>query len=331
MSKGSLLSISAGLLLAVGLGYGQTTAGPTFEVASVKPTALDQMKLAAQIQSTGQMPKIGAHVENGRAEYIFVALRDLIAEAYKLKPFQITGPDWLSTQRFDILAKMPEGSTKDQAPLMLQALLAERFKLVVHRETKERSVLALVVAKGGPKLQESPPDPADAVEDTSPLKPGEMSMDTPEGKVRMTVGKDGSSVVNMGKRGTWTSRMGPNQTLHMEGTKTTMSAFADMLSQFSQMTGGGATQVVDQTGLKGSYMVALDFSLADLMNMARMAGMAVPAEAGRGGSMEIAASDPGGASSLFTAVQALGLKLESRKAPTEQLVVDKAEKMPTEN
>jgi uncharacterized protein (TIGR03435 family) len=334
MSKSILLSIATGLLLAAGTGFGQTTAPLQFEVASVKPAALDIMKLAAQMQSTGQMPKMGPHVDGARAEYIFMGLKDLIAEAYKVKPFQITGPDWLNNlagQRFDIFAKMPEGSTKEQAPQMLQALLAERFKLVLHRDNKEHSVMALVVAKGGAKLPDSPADKD--FDENTPLKPGETQMDTPDGPIRMTAdAKNGSSVVNMGKRGTWTQKMDPtNGTLHMEGSKVTMSGFADMLTQMTQMTGGGGTQVIDMTGLKGNYVVAMEFSLADLIKMAQAVGVNVPSpEAGRGSPAD-AASEPGGSTSVQAAVQKLGLKLEARKAPTEQLIVDKLEKMPTEN
>jgi uncharacterized protein (TIGR03435 family) len=332
MSKRALLNIATSVLLAAGVVYAQVPAGPTFEVASVKPSTLDMMKLAQQMQTTGQMPKMGPHVDGARAEYIFMGIKELIAEAYKVKAFQITGPDWLNNmagQRFDIFAKMPDGSTKDQAPQMLQALLAERFKLQVHRDEKEHPALALVVGKGGPKLQESPENPD--FDESTPLKPGETQMDTPEGPVRATVdAKNGSSVINMGKRGTWTQTFDQTKmTFRMQGSKVTMSSFADMLTQMTQMTGGGGTQVVDMTGLKGNYVVALEFTMADLIKMAQAVGVAVPTEAG--GSSADAASDPGGSTSLTSAVQALGLKLEQRKAPTLHLVVDHVEKMPTEN
>ena len=221
--------------------FGQAAAGPTFEVATVKPSALDVMKLAAQAQS-GQMPAIGAHIDRSRAQYTFMSLKELVAAAYNLKAFQITGPDWLNDMslRYDIVGKMPDGSTVDQAPQMLQALLAERFKLAVHRENKEHPVMALVVGKAGPKLQETPPDPAQDFDENTPLKPGERQMDTPQGPVRMTVDPKKGVVMNMGKRGTWTQQMAAGGTLHLEGNGTTMSAFADMLTQLTQMTGGAA-------------------------------------------------------------------------------------------
>ncbi|MGA3016371.1 MAG: TIGR03435 family protein [Bryobacteraceae bacterium] len=303
---------------------------PTFEVASVKPAApLDMAKIAAGIQN-GQMPKIGAHVDAARAEYTYMALKELIVMAYKVKPYQITGPDWISTTRFDIVAKLPEGATKADAPKMLQALLEDRFKLAVHRDKKENPVLALVVAKGGSKMKESAEAPA-AIDENAPLKPGEMITEGPDGPIRMTVGKQGEATVNMGTKGSMRYRMDPaTMTMHLEATQLEMSGFADMLTQFSQLSGGGGRQVVDMTDLKGYYQVTIDFSLAELMAMARAQGMDVPPLPGAG-TPGVAASDPSGTSSIFAAVQALGLKLEQRKAVTEQLVIDHVEKTPTEN
>ena len=309
------------------------TAPLTFEVASIKPAApLDMAKVAAGIQR-GEMPKIGPHVDAARAEYIYMPLKELIVLAYKVKPFQITGPDWLASQRFDIIAKLPDGASKADAPKMLQALLEERFKLAVHRDSKENPVLGLVTGKGGPKMKEAAEAPQ-PIDENAPLKPGEMKMDGPEGPIRMTVGKNGSATVNMGAKGTMSYKVDPStQTMHLDASQLTMEGFADMLTQFSQMTGGGGRRVMDMTGLKGYYQVALDFSLADLINMARAQGIDVPAGAGGGSAARPAeaASDPGGASSLFAAVQSLGLKLEQRKAVTEQLVIDHVEKTPTEN
>jgi uncharacterized protein (TIGR03435 family) len=258
-----------------------------------------------------------------------MSLKDLIAAAYSLKPFQITGPDWLNDMslRWDVVGKMPDGSTVDQAPQMLQALLAERFKLTVHRDNKEHPVMALVVGKGGPKLQESEPDPTLDFDENTPLKPGERQIDSPQGPVRMTVDPSSGAVVNMGKRGKWTQKVGAGPSLHLEGTSATMSAFADMLTQMTQMTGGAGTQVVDMTGLTGHYNVSIEFSLADLMKVAQAVGINVPPRGGGPGAAAVA-EDPGGSSSVSDAVQRLGLKLESRKAPIEQLIVDHVEKQP---
>jgi uncharacterized protein (TIGR03435 family) len=309
--------------------------GPSFEVASIKPSApLDMGKMAAAVQS-GQMPRIGPHIDGARAEYIYMSLKDLIVMAYKVKPFQVVGPDWMATQRFDIAATVPEGASSDDVPKCLQALLADRFKLVVRRETKEHNVLALVVGKGGPKLKASAEAPP-PIDDEAPLKPGEMKMDTPDGKVRMTMDKTGGATVNMGAKGMMHYSMDPaTKSLHLEASMVTMSGFADMLTQFSQMGGRGGRQVVDMTELKGHYEVSLSIPLEDLMNMARAAGMDVPGAPGRSeaaaGSPADAASDPSGSSTVFKAVQELGLKLETRKGMVEQIVVEHLEKSPTEN
>jgi uncharacterized protein (TIGR03435 family) len=87
-----------------------------------------------------------------------VPLRQLIEQAYRVKPFQLTGPDWLSNVRFDIVAKYPAGTANEQLTLMLQTLLAERFHLAIHRESREMSAYALMVAKNGPKLVEVAPN-----------------------------------------------------------------------------------------------------------------------------------------------------------------------------
>ena len=82
-------------------------------------------------------------------------LKVVLMEAFKVKTYQIVGPSWLDEDCFEIVAKMPEGAATDRIPAMLQALLAERFKLVAHKEDRPRPVYALVVDKGGPKLKEA--------------------------------------------------------------------------------------------------------------------------------------------------------------------------------
>ena len=309
----------------------------TFDVATIKPSApLDMAKMAKQMQA-GQMPKIGPHVAGSVAEYNYMSLKDLIAAAYKVKPYQISGPDWMTSQRFDIDAKMPEGASKDDAPDMLQALLKERFKLVLHRDTKEHAVLALVVAKGGPKLKESPTAAAPIDED-APLKPGEMKMDTQDGPARVKVNTDGSSTIDMGAKGTIMMKMNPqDKTIRLDSSTVTMQGFADTLTRVLQMGGSSSSPVVDMTGLKGNYQVSVDISLADIMASMQAQGINMPAPQGAGAgaaagdASAFQASDPSGGSTVFASVQALGLKLEQRKAPIEQLIVDSAEKTPSEN
>jgi uncharacterized protein (TIGR03435 family) len=306
----------------------------TFDVASVRPSAMDMAKLQAALLA-GKMPRMGAHVDASRAEYDWMTLKSLIAAAYDVKEYQISGPDWLNksdAQRFDIVAKMPEGASKDDAPKMLRALLAERFNLKAHFETQEHAVLALVVGKGGAKLKDSPAAAA-PIDPDAPLKPGETSIDGPDGPVRITRNSNGTMTENMGAKGTYTIKM-DGQTIHMEADTMTMAGFADMLTGIMQMGGAGGKQVVDMTALKGNYQVAVDLSMADIMAAAKAQGVGMPGGGGggTGGTEATAASDPGGGGdTAYASVEKLGLKLESRKAPVKQVVVDSAEKTPTEN
>src|ERR1700743_314763 len=175
-----LSKIAICLALTVTAAFAQTK--PAFEVATIKPSPpMDMAKVAAALQAGGKMP-IGANVEFLRAEYKYLDLRSLMTLAYGVKPYQITGPDWMATEHFDIVAKMPEGSKKEDAPKMLQALLEERFKLPTPRASAEPSVLARVVGKGGPKLKASAGTPV-AIDDSAPLKPGELKMDGSDGPV----------------------------------------------------------------------------------------------------------------------------------------------------
>jgi len=179
-----------------------------------------------------------------------------------------------------------------------------------------------------------------AIDENAPLAPGELKMDSPDGPARARVDvRTGSSMVDMGLKGKMSYRVVPaTQSMHIDFSMTTMAGFADMMTQlFSQLAGGaGGRQVVDMTGIKGNYDASLEISLAEILALARAAGMDVPAipPAGAAGQSNgpVAASDPlGGGSSLTEAVQAIGLKLESRKAVIDQFVVDHIERTPTDN
>ncbi len=234
-----------------------------------------------------------------------VNLTMLVSQSFDVQNFQVSGPPWLETARFDIEARIPAGATKADFRMMLQNLLAERFKMVHHKESKEQSVYALVVMKGGPKLRESAKvDPA-AEKDAPP----------PQGPPPM--GKDGRPMMPKGGRGMMVM-FGPKG-LHLQAGRSSMEQFAAMLS--NQL----GRPVLDMTGLKGEYDYELDFSPEGLPGLRGMPAM--PPPGGAGGD-----SGPSeGGVTLFTAIQDLGLKLDSRKAPVDQIVVDSAEKAPTEN
>src|SRR5262245_13544412 len=117
-----------------------------FEVATVKkspPPGTDNA-VTAGIKMDGSQVRVG-----------LLTLRDYIAMAHRVKPYQIAGPDWMATERFDIAAKMPAGARGDQFLPMMESLLADRFGLKFHRERKEMAVYALVLGKPPLKLKES--------------------------------------------------------------------------------------------------------------------------------------------------------------------------------
>jgi uncharacterized protein (TIGR03435 family) len=268
----------------------------------------------------------GMNVNAARVDIGSQSLAELIRIAYEVKPYQVQGPDWITSERFDVAAKLPEGASKEQVPRMLEALLAERFGLKVHRESKEQSVYVLVVGKNGPKLKESAPD-ADAPTGEAPPAGG-MVIGAGEYQMRLSGRLDDPKGMAISGGPVGNARLTvADGAIRLEIAKMTMAAFADFVGRFVDRP------VVDMTELKGNYQVALPLSTQDLIAAARTAGVAVPA--GRGGREAArqpgdAASDPSGGS-IFAAVQQLGLKLDSRKAPIDLIVVDQAQKTPTEN
>jgi uncharacterized protein (TIGR03435 family) len=122
-----------------------------FEVASIKISRDPGTVPVCFVPCTGER----VTVEGNRVDIRFMSLYQLIVRAYRIKLYQLSGPNWMTSQKFDILTKMPEGVSEERIPEMLQTLLAERFRLSVHRESKERSVYALVVGRNGSKLKAS--------------------------------------------------------------------------------------------------------------------------------------------------------------------------------
>ena len=187
-----------------------------FEVASVKMAGQDQPAVMSARKRTAGMPASGNPTLFTRRN---ATLSSLILAAYGLQPQQLVGPDWLTTQRYEIEARAPEGATPEQQLVMLQSLLAERFQLKSHRETRELPVYELVVAKGGSKLKEGS-DPG--ARPLPAMKPGPFALGM----------QDGATVVRLREHGT------------MEALAARLSPQADRL-------------ILDRTGLKGSYDVVM--------------------------------------------------------------------------
>ena len=268
-------------------------------------------------------------MDAGRVDIESLSLSEIINLAFRAKFYQVTGPAWLglanvmAEERFDIHATLSMGASTEQVPEMLQALLAERFKLAFHRENKDQSVFALVVGKNGPKLRASAPD--DAAAKDAPAGGGSVRPDAVQISGNL---QSGMTIKGSGAAGAMRVSMSPDGAMHMEAEKLTLAQFADALTRFV------GRPVVDKTGLQGTYRIALDLSREDLMAAARSAGVNVPAGAGGpgfgagGGPAE--ALDPSG-TSVLQSVEQLGLKLESRKSPVEQIVIDHLDRMPTED
>src|ERR1051325_10806343 len=105
----------------------QTNGAPAFEVASVKSA-----EPCCAVPGQWRESKIGPD----RVDLRYVTLRYCVALAYRVKEYQVSGQPWIAEERYDIVAKGPEGTRQEQIPEMMQALLRERFKLVAHREQK---------------------------------------------------------------------------------------------------------------------------------------------------------------------------------------------------
>ena len=310
-------------LLCAGTGAAAQAAAakPEFDVASVRPSeALDQGKLRAMVQA-GKMPRFGEHIDGLSAEYIRMTLKQLIGKAYGVQDYQVTVPKDITREPFDIVAKMPEGSTKDDAPKMLRTLLEQRFKLDAKKVPQEEPVYALVVGKGGLKMKESATKPT-PLDPNAELKPGQMRQDGPFGPVIVTRGPDNSSTLDMGDRGSYMQHVDmQNRTVRLDGKGLTMQGFAEMMSLIAMnMPGGAGRPIMDMTGIKGYYDMSVELSLNALMP-----------PGGGGGAAGTEASVPSGGVGIEDSVQKMGLKLEPRKEPVEQVVVSHVEKMPTEN
>jgi uncharacterized protein (TIGR03435 family) len=130
--------------------YGQDAAAPLAKMPEFEVADVQVSKSANSEQGKGRV------LPGGRIEIPNSTLKNLVMAAYSVHEDMITGgPGWLDSDRFDIVAKAPPGAPRDTLFLMLRSLLAERFKLAIHREDKPMPVYAMVVGKGGPKLQKS--------------------------------------------------------------------------------------------------------------------------------------------------------------------------------
>jgi len=275
--------------------FAQAPARPEFEVATIRPSA----------QTPQDGVTAGVRIDGAQVRCAFLTLKDYIGIAYRIKLYQVSGPDWLGSERFDISGTVPAGVPTSQFPEMMRSLLEERFNLKIHRDKKDFPVYVLEVAKGGLKMQESAPDP---------------DLATADAKTPVNVTGSGGSqgiAINYGRGTSYTFANN-----RFEAKRFTMELFAANLERFVDRP------IVDMTNLKGVYDIALDVTQEDyramLIRAGVNAGVSLPPEALR-------LLDGASVASLLDAMQKLGLKLDARKAPLDLLVVDDARKIPTEN
>jgi uncharacterized protein (TIGR03435 family) len=261
---------------------------PSFEVATIKPSSV--------IGPIDSSP--GRFIAAGQP------LKGLLTYAYRMKDYQIVGgPNWMSTDRWEIQAKVPDGvivprpknmeelekalRSPNPIALMLQSLLEERFQLKMHLDTRELPIYELAIAKGGPKLILAD-DQSPIVFGTEPVLPQRL----PNGLPAL-------------ERGGYNVRGGVGGKRSFQGRAIALWQLVNIF------VGDLGRPVVDKTNLKGLYDVKFEWAPQNLQ--------AVPEAA------------PALASLLSTAIQEqLGLKLESTKGPVEVIVVDSAQK-PSEN
>lgn len=171
-------------------------------------------------------------------------MSSLLAIAYGINSYQLSGPGWLDDERFTVTAKLPEGTDKEQLKLMMRNLLIERFKLAAHFEKKEVAGYQLVIAKGGPKLAASPGDPNQNDDPAKPPAPFKMTFDG-EGYPNLPPGRHYSMAMANG-RARW--RFGD-----------------ESMEEFAEYLGNQIHQpIVNATGLTGKYDFLVSWSYAEM-------------------------------------------------------------------
>jgi uncharacterized protein (TIGR03435 family) len=292
----SIVKIGLGIVLGATALFGQNPARPSFEVASIRPSA----------PGPPQQGVAGARIDGAQFRTAYLTLKDYIGLAYRLKLYQISGPDWIGTDRFDVAATLPEGTLPAQIPSMMGTLLEERFQLKLHREKKEFPIYALEIAKGGLKMAEAPRLPE--LENADPRAPQEFTGGGSNQGVSINLGP-GSSVSFSNNK--------------FEAKRLTMPSLSGTLERFLDRP------ILDMTDLKGSYDFSIDVTTDDyramLIRSAVVAGVVLPPDVLR---FLDGVSSP---ESLFDGLAKLGLKLEPRRAPLDVLVIDGALRTPTEN
>ena len=280
--------------------YGQTAdQALQFEVASVKPVPPN-----ANGYSRGCFGGPGSS-NPGRYTCSNVSVSHMVITAYGVEPYRVRPLVITDTNRFDVEAKVPPGSTAEQVRMMLRNVLAERFKLKFHNEKIETQGYALVVAKGGLKLKESTPP--------LPIAPPDGDAAKPKPQPRPVTDSDGFTYF-VPREGRVVSHA--NGLTRWVGNHLLMEHLAGLCNS---LTG---RPVIDVTGLKGRYDFIWTFSSDSI---GERAPVALPDDG------SVAPADETGLSAFAALEKQLGLRLEPRKISIDAFVIDHAEKTPVEN
>ena len=257
----------------------------------------------ASVKPVGRDVRMGFSEDAGQISWARIDLANMIGSAYGVRPDQITGPDWLKTEFYAITAKLPPGATREQYPQMIANLLADRFGLVVHRITKDVPGYELVVAAGGPK-------------NLTPANP-EAAKDAPSADVGRGGFKPDANGFPVTPPGMTYAGQRDNDMLKMTFRQDAMAFLAAQLrSTLSQIGSRETVPVTDRTGITGKF----DFHLA-----IPAPPMWLPPEL-RAQTPELGPRD------ISAALEKqLGLKLNAVKAKLDFIVVDRINKVPTDD
>jgi uncharacterized protein (TIGR03435 family) len=282
---GTPRAIALSLILSAGVNaqVAQKDTRTEFDVVSIKPAA------------PGEFGGRFLFTPGGRLTVANLTLKQLIALAWRIQPYQISGgPPWIDSVRYHISAKPENPPRQDETLLMVQSLLADRFQLTVHHETREVPIYALLVAKWDGKLG---PGLTEALERVCAPRDSSLA------PIRIEPGK-------LPELRCGTISASPRL---VRGASVSVPVLAETLSEVFGRT------VVDKTGLTGNFDIKLEWTPDEVQAMQLPPDVPQPSPSD--------STRP----SIFTALQEqLGLKVESRKGPGEILVIDRAEK-PSEN
>jgi uncharacterized protein (TIGR03435 family) len=259
-----------------------------FEVASVR-----RVDIPATDRGVPVFPPTGGigTANPSRITYRGTWLHNLIAEAFEVRPDQISGPDWLKKERYDVVANIPEGATKEQFRVMLGNLLRDRFDMRFHMETEIRPAYALRVAQNGPKFKETAASTADdTVSSGSAFGPPDVQgFPSPPSNYKGMVSVPG------------------NGEMLVTAQNVSMRDFARSIER------SAGRPVVDETGLAGHYDFKIRYEW-------------LPRLSADGG----VASVPAPSISAAVEEQ-LGLRLDSATTAQPRLIIDFIERDPEEN